>query len=163
MASKKKDTSADSKKGNQPKATARHAKITRTREEEIEAVKKRIDNDKYLAKKYEANRKTEIKALPKGERAAAKAELKDSIEKRKEAERKDREKLRSLVHEEKAEKRNLSSEPFDEETWIEEGRKKGKKKERPEVRQESEEALPEPEEIPDEIETEQIADEGKGN
>jgi len=147
MASKKKDTSKDDKKGNQPKATARHAKITRTKEEEIEILKKRIDNDKYLAKKYESNRKTEIKALPKGERAAAKAELKESIAKRKEAEKKDREKLRSLMYEEKAEKKNLSSEPFDEDAWIEGGKKKGKSK-KPEVQPGPEEAPAEPEPAP---------------
>jgi len=145
MASKKKDISTSSKKGNQPKATARHAKITRTKEEEVEVLRKRIDNDKYLAKKYESNRKTEIKALPKSERAAAKAELKESIAKRKEAERKDREKLRELIYEDKAEKRNLASESFDEDAWIEGGRKKGKKKEKPEV-------PPEPKEAPVEAE-----------
>jgi hypothetical protein len=128
MAQKKKQTSKVSNKDNQPKATARHAKITRTKQEEIDAFKKKIDTDKYLAKKYESNRKTEIKALPKEERAAAKADLKESTAKRKEAEERDKDKLRSMIREEKVEKRESGKEPFDEEAWIKGGKKKGKEK-----------------------------------
>jgi len=131
MASKKKNVSESDKKGYQPKATARHAKITKTKQDEIDALKKRIDTDKYLAKKYEANRKTEIKALPKEDRAAAKEDLRESISKRKEAERKDKEKLRNLMREEKTEKRNLGKEPFDEDAWIQEGKKGSKEKKKP--------------------------------
>ncbi len=127
MASKKNNTKQkESNKGYQPKATARHAKIVKTREEEIEALKKRISNDKYLAKKYESNRRTEIKALPKEERKAAKEELKEHITKRKEAEERDKQKLRKMVHEEKEEKRNLGKEPFDEDAWVKGGKKKEK-------------------------------------
>jgi hypothetical protein len=144
MASKKKDASEDNKKGYQPKATARHAKIVKTKKEETEALKQRIETDKYLAKKYESNRKTEIKALPKEERAEAKAELKESVAKRKETEKKDREKLRNLQSEEKTERKNLGKEPFDEDTSIEGGRKKSKGKERQET---PEEPTSEPEPI----------------
>ena len=131
MASKKKDTSEDTKSEYQPKATARHAKMTRTKKEEIEAMKSRIETDKHLAKKYESNRKAEIKALPKSERAAAKAELRESVANRKEAERRDREKLQALMWEEKKEKVSTASgkEPFDEDAWVTGGRKKAKKKE----------------------------------
>jgi len=129
MAKNKKQNSKETEKGNQPKATARHAKITRTKQEEIEIFKKKISNDKHLAKKYEDNRRTEIQALPKGERAVAKAELKESIAARKEAEKRDKEKLRSMVREEKIEKKELGKEPFDEEEWIKGGKKKGKGKE----------------------------------
>lgn len=112
----------------QPKAAARHAKITKTKQDEIETFKRKIDNDKHLAKKYEGNRKTEIRALPKEDRAAAKAELKESVAKRKEAERRDREKLREMISTEKYETKNVGKEPFDEDTWIEGGRKKKNKK-----------------------------------
>ncbi|MCL2032740.1 MAG: hypothetical protein FWG96_05680 [Methanomassiliicoccaceae archaeon] len=130
MASKKKDTPKASEKGYQPKATARHAKITKTKQDEIDSFKKKIDTDKYLAKKYESNRKTEIKALPKEERAAAKEELKESIRKRKEGEERDREKLRELIYEEKAEKR-IGKGSFDDEAWVKEGKKKKKGAEEP--------------------------------
>jgi hypothetical protein len=135
MASKnKKDTSQNNKKGYQPKATARHAKITKTKQEEIESFKKKIDTDRHLAKKYESNRKTEIKALPKEERAVAKAELKESIASRKEGEAKDKEKLRIMMYEEKTEKKNLGKEPFDEDAWIRGGRKKGRDAEEPKAK-----------------------------
>jgi len=128
MASKKNDPSKDDKKGYQPKATARHAKMTRTKQEEIAALKQRIDTDKHLAKKYESNRKTEIKALPREDRAAAKEELRESIAKRKEAENRDREKLRALMQEEKQERGgSIEKSPFDEDAWVSGGRKKAKK------------------------------------
>ncbi len=129
MASKKKNDSKDDKKGYQPKATARHAKITRSKEEEIEILRKKIDTDKYLAKKYEANRKTEIKSLPKEDRSAAKAELRESIAKRKEAEKKDKEKLRMMMQEERYEKGSIGKESFDDDEWIKGGRKKKKERE----------------------------------
>ena len=127
MASKKNDTSKDDKKGYEPKATARHAKMTQSKKDEIETLKQRIDTDKYLAKKYETNRKTEIKSLPKEDRAAAKAELKESITKRKESESKDKEKLRTLTREERAEKGAVEKAPFDEDAWVSGGKKKTKK------------------------------------
>jgi len=129
MAQKKKQNSKVKDKGNQPKATARHAKITKTKQEEIEIFKKKIETDKYQAKKYESNRKSEIKALPKEDRAAARAELKESKAKRKENEKRDKEKLRSMINEEKVERKNAGKEPFDEEAWVKNGKKKGKKKE----------------------------------
>ncbi|MCL1978761.1 MAG: hypothetical protein FWG60_01185 [Methanomassiliicoccaceae archaeon] len=144
MASKKKDASENNKKGYQPKAAARHAKKVKTKQEEIEILKKKIDNDKYLAKKYESGRKTEIKALPKGERAAAKADLKESIAKRKEVEKKDRETLRIMENEERAEKRELGKEPFDEEAWIKGGKKKKKEETARKAPEEAAE-IPEPE------------------
>ena len=129
MASSKKGTSAEDKRGNQPKATARHAKMTQSKKDEIENLKNRISTDKYLAKKYESNRKTEIKALPKEDRAAAKEELKESIAKRKEAEMKDKDKLRELVQEDKREKGRVEKEPFDEDAWVKGGKKKAKDEE----------------------------------
>ncbi|MDR1404739.1 MAG: hypothetical protein LBJ20_04140 [Candidatus Methanoplasma sp.] len=128
MASEKKNTVKDSSKGYQPKATARHAKMTRTKQEEIDAFKKKIDTDKYLSKKYESDRKTEIKELPKDERAAAKAELKESIERRKETEYKDRMKLRMMHHEGRVSRVKQKQEPFDEEAWLKNGRKKDRNK-----------------------------------
>jgi len=127
MASKKNETSKDDKKGYEPKATARHAKITKSKKDEIENLKQRIDTDKYLAKKYESNRKTEIKSLPKEDRAAAKADLKESISKRKESESKDKEKLRTLMREERSEKGAIEKAPFDEDAWVTGGKKKAKK------------------------------------
>ena len=129
MAQKKKQNSKAKEKGNQPKATARHAKITKTKQEEIESFKKKIATDKHLAKKYESNRKAEIKALPKEDRAAARAELKESKAKRKEMEKNDKEKLRGMINEEKVERKNSGKEPFDEEAWVKDGKKKGKQKE----------------------------------
>ena len=145
MASKKNETAKDDKKGYQPKATARHARMTKTKQEEIDALKKRIDTDKYLAKKYESSRKTEIKSLPRGDRAAAKAELKESIAKRKEAESRDREKLRALMWEEKKEKVAVEKSPFDEEAWVSGGKKKTRKEEAPEA---PAEAVPAAEDVP---------------
>jgi len=126
MAPSKKDTSKEDKQGYQPKATARHAKMTRTKKEEIENLKQRIDTDKYLAKKYESNRKTEIKALPKEVCAAAKEELKESIAKRKESEAKDRERLRNLTREERKERGGVEKAPFNDDAWVSGGKKKGK-------------------------------------
>ncbi|MCL1811781.1 MAG: hypothetical protein FWG41_06185 [Methanomassiliicoccaceae archaeon] len=167
MASKKKDTSESSTSGYQPKATARHAKIVRSKEEETESLKKKIDTDKYLAKKYESNRKTEIKALPKEERAAAKADLKESIAHRKEAERRDKEKLRGLQSEERSERRNLGKEPFDEDAWIKGGKKKDKDKaQQPPQKEPEAEEYPETEEdLPEETadEPEPAGEEEKEN
>lgn len=151
MASSKKNTSVEDKKGNQPKATARHAKMTQTKKDEIENLKNRISTDKYLAKKYESNRKTEIKALPKEDRAAAKEELKESIAKRKEAEKKDKERLRELMHEDKKENKP-EKDSFDEDTWVQGGKKKAKKEEvsatdasaKPDDQSAKTESLPEP-------------------
>jgi len=129
MASSKKGNSEEDKKGNLPKATARHAKMTQTKKDEIESLKNRINTDKYLAKKYESNRKTEIKALPKEDRAAAKDELKESIAKRKEAERKDKDRLHELMQEDRRENVRVDKEPFDEDAWVKGGKKKSKKEE----------------------------------
>lgn len=156
MAAKKKtENNANSNKGYQPKATARHAKIVRTKEEEIEAFRKKIDTDKYLAKKYESNRRTEIKALPKEERSAAKAELRDAISKRKDAERKDKAKLRDMIRDEKATKGGIEKEPFDEDAWINDGKKNRKKEPAAEPAMEKpaeDPILPDEEEIDDSAE-----------
>jgi len=130
MASKKKDTPKDDKKGYQPKATARHAKMTKTRQEEIDALKQRIETDKHLAKKAESSRRKEIKALPKEDRPAAKAELKESVQKRKDNELKEREKLRAMINEERTEKVEASKDSFDEDEWIKSGRKNKKRAEK---------------------------------
>ncbi|MDR0508332.1 MAG: hypothetical protein LBG63_00680 [Candidatus Methanoplasma sp.] len=154
MASKKKDISKDDKKGYQPKAAARHAKMMKTKQDEIEALQKKIETDKYLAKKYESSRKTEIKALPKEDRAAAKAELKESIAKRKEAEEKDKEKLRAMIQEEKREKVDADKEHFDDEAWVSGGKKKAKKGETSEAKTETETV---PEDVPGTPETQSDA------
>ncbi|MCL2296515.1 MAG: hypothetical protein FWC29_05505 [Methanomassiliicoccaceae archaeon] len=147
MASKKKDVSKEDKKEYQPKAAARHAKMMKTKQEEIETLQKKIDTDKYLAKKYESNRKTEIKALPKEDRAAAKAELKESIAKRKEAESRDKEKLRDMVREERRGNTDVEKD-LEDEAWISGGRKKAKK-EAPKA-EENAEAVPEVPATPEE-------------
>ncbi|MCL2318411.1 MAG: hypothetical protein FWC44_05120 [Methanomassiliicoccaceae archaeon] len=131
MASKKKESPKEEKKGNQPKATARHAKMNKTRQEEIEALKSKIETEKHQAKKYESNRKTEIKALPKEDRPAAKEELKESIRKRKDAEERDREKLQAMMNDERAERiSGTSKDSFDEDAWILGGRRNKKKAEK---------------------------------
>lgn len=78
----------DSKKGSndkkyQPKATVRHAKIAKSKIDEVEDQKLKMENERYYAKKNEAKRRKEIKELPKEERAEAKAKLKADIVKRK--------------------------------------------------------------------------------
>jgi hypothetical protein len=123
MASKKPES--DSKKDQyKPKATARHAKIVKTRQEEIDDFKAKIANDKHLAKKYEAKRKEEIKALPKEDRREAKADLRESIQSRKEAERRDKALLRDMVSGEREAKRSATGEVLNEDEWVKGGRKK---------------------------------------
>jgi Predicted membrane protein len=127
MASKKPEN--DSKKDQyKPKATARHAKIVKTKQEEIDDFKAKIANDKYLAKKYEAKRKEEIKALPKEERREAMSDLRESIQTRKEAERKDKEILRDMISGERESKRAAKGDAINENEWIKGGRKKGSSK-----------------------------------
>ena len=123
MASKKVNSKNND---NGPKATARHAKIERTRQSEIESFKANIANDKHLARKYESKRKAEIRALPKEDRRDAKLELKESINKRKDAERRDREILGNMIVSEKIAKNVAKGESFNEEKWIAEGSKKSK-------------------------------------
>jgi len=123
MASKKPEN--DSKKDQyKPKATARHAKIVRTKQEEIDDFKAKIANDKHLAKKYETKRKEEIKALPKEDRREAKADLRESIQSRKEAERRDKALLREMISGEREAKRSATGEVLDENEWVKGGKKK---------------------------------------
>ncbi|MDR0523507.1 MAG: hypothetical protein LBG62_03705 [Candidatus Methanoplasma sp.] len=117
----KKNDESDSG-GYEPKATARHEKISRAKRDDIESMKKKLAVDRGLAKKYEAERKKEIKELPKGERKAAKAELKESVAKRKEAERRDLEKIHELAHRERAAAKPPKGKMSDEE-WVEGGKK----------------------------------------
>jgi len=143
MASKKPEN--DSKKDQyKPKATARHAKIVRTKQEEIDDFKAKIANDKYLAKKYETKRKEEIKALPKGERREAKEDLRESVQSRKEAERRDKAILRDMISGEREAKRSATGEVLDENEWIKGGKKK--KSTKPEAA-----VAPEAEPIPDNV------------
>ncbi|MDR3206246.1 MAG: hypothetical protein LBT41_04040 [Candidatus Methanoplasma sp.] len=109
-----------------PKASARHAKIARSKKDEIEILKKKIASDHRLAKEYEAKKRDAIYDLPKEERKAAKAELKEAVAGRKEAERKDRDALRDMIHGEKAEKRAVSKAAVNDDEWVEGGRKKPK-------------------------------------
>ena len=125
MASKK-VKSEDNSSENKPKATARHAKIVRSKQDEIESFRVKIANDKHLAKKYEAKRKEEIKVMPKEDRGQAKLELKQSIADRKEAERRDKILLRDMVRGEKAAKSAADGNSFDEEKWVEGGKKNKK-------------------------------------
>ncbi len=78
----------------QPKATVRHEKIARSKKEELEAVRDRMSDDRYYARKAEASRRKEIKKLPKEERAEAKSKLKEDIAKRKTAEKESKAKYR---------------------------------------------------------------------
>ena len=151
MASKNKK-STNKPQENKPKATARHAKIVKTKQEEIEDFKKKIANDKYLAKKYESKRKKEIRELPKEERSEAKKELNDSIEKRKDAEFRDKMILKDLMRGEKDAKRSSTEKPFDEDAWINEGkRKKSSKKDKDAETKETAPAPEEKEEVQEEI------------
>ena len=97
MASKdtKKDDSA--KKCYEPKATVRHAKIARTKKQQIEDAKNKFNTDRYLAKKYEAKRRDKIKELPKEEKKAAKAALKEDIKNRKIAEKEDKAAIKAMI------------------------------------------------------------------
>ena len=123
MASKKPE---DNSKNDQykPKATARHAKIIKTKQDEIDDFKAKIANDKYLAKKYETKRKEEIKALPKEERREAKDDLRESIYSRKEAERRDKEILRDMISGERESQRSAKGDTVNEDEWVKGGRKK---------------------------------------
>jgi hypothetical protein len=123
MASKKPEN--DSKKDQyKPKATARHAKIVRTKQDEIDDFKAKIANDKYLAKKYETKRKEEIKALPKEERREAKEDLRESVQSRRDAERRDKDILRDMINGERESKRAAAGDSVNEAEWLKGGRKK---------------------------------------
>jgi len=161
MASKNKK-STNKPQENKPKATARHAKIVKTKQEEIEDFKKKIANDKYLAKKYESKRKKEIKELPKEERGAAKEELNDLIEKRKDAEFRDKMILKDLIRGEKDAKRPSSEKPFDEDAWIKEGKKKKKNSKEDKATETTETVSAPPEEEKEEA-SEEILDKSEEN
>jgi hypothetical protein len=130
MASKKTKVSKKDEKY-APKAAARHAKLAKSKQDEIDSFKDKIYTDKHLAKKYETERKAEIKELPKAERAAAKAELKESIAKRKEGEARDRETLDELIREERVEKKLARSDTSEDDEWVNGGKKKSSEKNEP--------------------------------
>lgn len=129
MAQDKIDNSGKKNQEYQPKATVRHAKIARSRMDDIENSKKKIASNKYHAKNYESKRRKEIKELPKDERAAAKAELKESIVKRKEAEKKDKAMLREMIDAERDEKRAFGDEAKEEKAKAREIRNKDRMEE----------------------------------
>ena len=98
-----------SKKGSddkkyQPKATVRHAKIAQSKSNEVEEAKTKMENERYYAKKSEAKRRKETKELPKEERPAAKAKLKEEIAKRKANEKEAKQKFAELKAEERRRK-----------------------------------------------------------
>ena len=65
------------------KAKARHAKIAKEKVDAEKKAKQKIEDDKWKAKRAEERRREEIKKLPRDQRAAAKAELKEQIRHRK--------------------------------------------------------------------------------
>lgn len=69
------------------KAKARHEKIAKEKKESVDSVKLEADHKRKIAICREEKRKEEIKELPRSERSAAKAELKEEIRKRKQAEK----------------------------------------------------------------------------
>jgi len=64
------------------KASVRHEKIARSKEDELQARKEKVSNGKYALKKMKKEREKEVDKLPKEDRAAAKEKLKAEIAKK---------------------------------------------------------------------------------
>ena len=62
------------------KATARHDKLAKSKQEKLESLEHRLAAEKASVGKVKADRKAEIKKLPKEEQAAAKEKLAKEIE-----------------------------------------------------------------------------------
>jgi len=95
-------------KGDDAKATARHAKIANEKKKAEEDAKNKIEDEHWKAKHAEEKRKEEIKKLPKDQQAAAKAELKEQIRKRKAAEKEHKAKMRQEAREAKEAERKAA-------------------------------------------------------
>ena len=62
------------------KATARHDKLAKSKQQKLESLEGRLASEKAALGKLKADRKAEIKALPKEEQAAAKQKLQKELE-----------------------------------------------------------------------------------
>jgi hypothetical protein len=69
---------------NEPKATARHKQLAKSKEDEVEAKKNRLDHEKVALSKYRSERKEALKKVPKEDRPAEKAKTREEVAKRKE-------------------------------------------------------------------------------
>ena len=85
------------------KAKARHAKIAKEKVDAEKKAKQKIEDDKWKAKRAEERRREEIKKLPRDQRAAAKAELKEQIRHRKQVEKEQKAKLKEDIRKRKEE------------------------------------------------------------
>ncbi|WP_400232830.1 hypothetical protein [Methanomethylophilus alvi] len=56
----------------EPKATARHKQMAKSKEQEVEAKKNRYEHEKVALRKYRDERKQALKAVPKEDRPAEK-------------------------------------------------------------------------------------------
>ena len=57
------------------KATARHDKLAKSKQQKLDSLEEKLSSEKMALGKLKADRKAEIKALPKEEQAAAKQKL----------------------------------------------------------------------------------------
>ena len=91
--------------GDDAKATARHAKIAKEKEQAEEEEKNRASNEYWKVRRANEKRKEEIKKLPKEEQAEAKKKLREDVKKNKEMYRREKKKAREEEREQrKAEK-----------------------------------------------------------
>lgn len=91
--------------GDDAKATARHAKIAKEKEQAEEEEKNRASNEYWKVRRANETRKEEIKKLPKEEQAEAKKKLREDAKKNKEMYRREKKKAREEEREQrKAEK-----------------------------------------------------------
>lgn len=67
----------------EPKATARHKQMAKSKEQEVEAKKNRYEHEKVALRKYRDERKQALKAVPKEDRPAEKEKTQAEVEKRK--------------------------------------------------------------------------------
>ena len=62
------------------KATARHDKLAKSKQQKLETLENRLASEKAAMGKLKADRKAEIKGLPKEDQAAAKQKLAADLE-----------------------------------------------------------------------------------
>lgn len=67
----------------EPKATARHKQMAKSRENEVEAKKSRYEHEKVALRKYRDERKQAMKDIPREDRPAEKEKTRAEVEKRK--------------------------------------------------------------------------------
>ncbi len=68
---------------NEPKATARHRQMAKSKEDEVESKKSRFEHEKSALRKYRDERKETMKSIPKEDRPAEKEKTRAEVEKRK--------------------------------------------------------------------------------